>query len=164
MVTTRMETTHGLTFSVARVIEVTAWQSVNAVCHCCLTHGSQCHWTQISWLQWWGLPVAHGKKDGFICPCYLHMTCSMCRSRTSQCAEPASVQHALARPDSQFLCCTRELLFCDLRFSHILMTVMCIQVVHVLHMHSLSPALQSSRSVFNLHIFSIHTGDSKKSS
>jgi len=31
MVTTRMETTHGLTYSVARAIEVTAWQSVNAI-------------------------------------------------------------------------------------------------------------------------------------
>ena len=46
MVTT-METTHGLTVSVARAIEVAAWQSIDAICHCCLTHGS-CHWTQIS--------------------------------------------------------------------------------------------------------------------
>ena len=45
--TTRMETTHGLAYSVARAIEVTAWQSVDAVCLCCLTHGS-CHRTQTS--------------------------------------------------------------------------------------------------------------------
>ena len=38
--TTRMETTHRLTYSVARVIKLTAWQSVNAVCLCCLTHCS----------------------------------------------------------------------------------------------------------------------------
>ena len=47
MATTRTETTHGLTYLVSRVTEVTAWQSVDAVCLCCLTHSS-CHWTQIS--------------------------------------------------------------------------------------------------------------------
>jgi len=41
-------TTRGLTYSLSRAIEVTAWQSVDAVCLCCLTHGS-CHWTQISY-------------------------------------------------------------------------------------------------------------------
>ena len=49
MVTTRMETTHGLTCSVARVIEVIALQSVDTICLCCLTQflcGS--HWTLIS--------------------------------------------------------------------------------------------------------------------
>jgi len=46
MATIRRETTHGLTYSVARAIEV-AWQSLNAVCHCCLTHGF-CHWTRVS--------------------------------------------------------------------------------------------------------------------
>ena len=45
--TTSTETTHQLTYTVARAIEVTAWQSVDAVCHGRLTHGS-CHWTQIS--------------------------------------------------------------------------------------------------------------------
>jgi len=66
-----METIRGLTYSVSRAIEVTTWQSVDAVCLCCLTHGS-CHWTQIS----------SGYSDGgyrsFICPCHLHMTCSVC--------------------------------------------------------------------------------------
>ena len=39
----------GLTYSEARPIEATAWQSVDAVCHCCLTHSScYCHWTQFS--------------------------------------------------------------------------------------------------------------------
>jgi len=46
-VTTRTETTHGLTYSVARKIEVTTWQSVSAVCLCCLTYSS-CHWIPIS--------------------------------------------------------------------------------------------------------------------
>jgi len=32
MATTRMETTHGLTYSVDRVIDVAAWPSVDAVC------------------------------------------------------------------------------------------------------------------------------------
>jgi len=36
MVTTRTETTHGLTYSVVRALEVTTWQSVDAVCLCCL--------------------------------------------------------------------------------------------------------------------------------
>ena len=40
IVTRMMETTHGLTYSVARVIEVSAWQSVNAVCLCCVAHSS----------------------------------------------------------------------------------------------------------------------------
>ena len=40
MATTRMETTHGLTYSVARAIEVTAWQSVDAVDAVCLTNVS----------------------------------------------------------------------------------------------------------------------------
>ena len=39
MAITRTETTHGLTYSVARVIDITAWQSVNTFCLCCLTHG-----------------------------------------------------------------------------------------------------------------------------
>ena len=38
---------HSWTYSVARAIKVTAWQSVDAFCHCCLTNGS-CYWTQIS--------------------------------------------------------------------------------------------------------------------
>jgi len=36
MVPTRTETTHGLTYSVTRAIEVTTWQSVDAVCLCLL--------------------------------------------------------------------------------------------------------------------------------
>ena len=40
MVTTRIVTTHGLTYSLARAIEVTAWQSVKAIYLCCLIHGS----------------------------------------------------------------------------------------------------------------------------
>jgi len=38
MATTAMETIHGPTYSVSRVIQVTAWKSVDPVCHCCLTH------------------------------------------------------------------------------------------------------------------------------
>jgi len=52
MVATRMETTHERTWTYlfrARPIEATAWQSVDAVCHCCLTHSScHCHWTRFS--------------------------------------------------------------------------------------------------------------------
>jgi len=73
MVTSRMETTHRLTYSLARVVEVTSWQSFSAVCHCCLTHGS-CHWTQIS------SGYSDGGYDGLsvsICSC--HSTwCAVC--------------------------------------------------------------------------------------
>jgi len=40
MATARMETTHGLAYLAARALEETAWQSIDAVCLCCLTHGS----------------------------------------------------------------------------------------------------------------------------
>jgi len=92
MATTRTETTRGHACSVSRVVEVTTWQSVDAVCLCCLTHGS-CHWTQTSS----GLSVSPmPKRMAFICPCHLHMT---------------RLHYALARPDSQFLCCTRVYFF-----------------------------------------------------
>ena len=40
MATTRMETTHGLTYSLARAAEVTAWQSIDAIYLCCRTHSA----------------------------------------------------------------------------------------------------------------------------
>ena len=65
MATTRMETIRGLTSSVSRVTEVTAWQSVDAVCLCFLTHGS-CHWTQISYdYSQMGATSSQWQKDGF---------------------------------------------------------------------------------------------------
>jgi len=60
MATTRTETTRGLTYSVARALDITAWQSVDAFCLCCLTH-SAC--VKVTGLQpllttaWWRLPV-----------------------------------------------------------------------------------------------------------
>ena len=46
MATTRTENIHGLTYPVARAIDITAWQSVDTVCLCCLTHGvCVSHWT-----------------------------------------------------------------------------------------------------------------------
>jgi len=75
---TRTETTHGLTYSMARAIDITAWQSVDAICLCCLTHGA-C--VQVSGLQPLltivrkRLPVAHVKEDSqsaVICQCHLH--------------------------------------------------------------------------------------------
>ena len=79
-----METTHGLTYSVARVIEVTAWQSVDAVFHCYLAVDPVTG--LLSWLQRWELPVAHGKR-------WLHL--SMLSPQPTACAGPACVQHAL---------------------------------------------------------------------
>jgi len=49
MVTTKTETTHGLTCSVARAIEVNTLQSVATICLCCLTQFlCWSHWTPIS--------------------------------------------------------------------------------------------------------------------
>ena len=59
MATTRTETTYGLTYSVARAIEVTACQSVDAICLCCLIPGSCVEVTTVM-----GLSVVHVKKDG----------------------------------------------------------------------------------------------------
>ena len=80
---------------------------------------------------------ANGGAGPLICPCHLHMTCSVCW--TILCA-------SCFRPDSQFLCCTRVYFLCDifygLRFSHILVTVICMQIVYILHVHSHGLALQ----------------------
>jgi len=49
------------------------------------------------------------------------------------------MKHALyiiARPDSQFLCCTCVYFLGDILWPEVLMTVMCIQLVHILHVHS----------------------------
>ena len=40
MATARTETTHGLAYSMARAIDITAWQSVDAIYLCCLTHSA----------------------------------------------------------------------------------------------------------------------------
>jgi len=67
MATTRTETTHGLTYSVAKAIDITTWQSVDAVYLCWLTHnacvkvtGLQPLFTTVRWR----LPLAHVKEDG----------------------------------------------------------------------------------------------------
>ena len=67
MATTRTETIHRLTYSVAREIYVTAWQSVNAICLCCLTYGACVKVTGLQPLLTtvrWRLLVAHVKEDG----------------------------------------------------------------------------------------------------
>ena len=54
---------------------------------------------------------------------------------------------ATCRPDSQFLCfymCVLCVMYCGLRFSYILITVMCMQLLYVLHVHLLRLALQLS--------------------
>jgi len=84
MATARTETTCGLTYSVSRAREVTAWQSVNAICLCCLTDSS-CHWTHthLFWVQRWGLPEVRAKEDGF----HLSMP------------SPHDLQHVLDQPE-----------------------------------------------------------------
>ena len=90
-VTTRMETTHGLAYSVARAIEVTAWQSVDAVCLCCLTH---CFCVEVT-----GQSLLTCRR--WLGDCPLSMP-----SPPAACVGPTCVQHALyivARPDSLFV-------------------------------------------------------------
>ena len=118
---TTMETTHGLTYSVARATEVTTWQSVAAVCHCCLTHGS-CHWTQSL------LVTANGG--------YLQCT-SIKLARVLYLSMPSlyDLQCVLDQPVCSTLWLRVPVLYmsvsyafcvisCGLRFAHILMTVM----------------------------------------
>ena len=79
-----------------------------------LTHDS-CHWTQIS--------------SGFSNGGYQQrMSIKLARVLSSihaisiwlvVCAGPACVQHTLARPDSQFLCCTRVYFLCDILWSEV---------------------------------------------
>ena len=66
MATTRTETTHGPTCSMARAIDITAWLSVDAICLCCLTHGDCVKVTGLQPLLTTvrrRLPVAHVKED-----------------------------------------------------------------------------------------------------
>ena len=103
MAATRTETTHGLTYSVARAIEVNAWQSVDVV-----------------WLfAWLTVPVAWLRS---LLAAAMGATSSVCQKRwlssvhaistwPTACAEPACVHHALVRPDSQLLCCNTCVLF-----------------------------------------------------
>ena len=88
MVTARIESTHGLTCSVARVIEVTARHCADAVCLCCLTHGSYVEVTGLHKRRW------------------LECCCLSMPSPPALCAGPICVQHALyivAMPDSLFM-------------------------------------------------------------
>ena len=132
-----------------------------AICRCCLSLLSDSQFLSLDsdlfWLQWWGLPAVHVnlKKLARVLLSF-HAICIW----LAVCAGPACVQHALTRPDSQFLCCTQvyaillvwylvawltvpvlytcvcytlSVISCGLRFSHILMTVMSMQLVHILH-------------------------------
>jgi len=83
--------TRGLTYSVLKATEATAWQSVDAVCLCCLTHGF-CHWTLIS-SDYSGMEASGSacKKRMVIECCHL----SMPSPRPAWSAGPVCVQHAL---------------------------------------------------------------------
>jgi len=86
-----MTTTRGLAYSVSRVMEVSAWQSVNAICFvACMTHGS-CHWTVRSLL------ATAMEATGSTCPLISVYAIS---TWPAVWAGPACVHHALARPDS----------------------------------------------------------------
>ena len=101
---------------------------------------SQCLcWSLNSSIAWWRLPVAHVEKDGYsavICPCHLH-----------------DLQPVLDQPVRSMLVYYKQawltvpvymfyVIFCGLRFSHILMTVKCMQLLHVLCVYSVRLAPQ----------------------
>ena len=118
------------------MIEVTAWQSVDAICHCCPTPSSCVEVTG---------PISSGYSS-------TAMEASACQKRLSlvpmpsphnlQCVLDQCVcsMHIISyKPDSQFLCCTFCVIFSGLRFS---MTIMYLQLLHVLHMDLLTLAPQ----------------------
>ena len=82
MVTTRMETTCDLTYSMSKAIHGNLSMQFVFVLPDSQFLSLD---SDLFWLQQWG-PVAHAKKDGtaFIYPCHLHMTCSV--GWTSLCA------------------------------------------------------------------------------
>ena len=127
MATTRTETTHWPTYSVARVIGV-AICTVYAICHCCLTHGSR------HCMDWDLLATAMGATSSTRQKRWLHLSM----------LSPHDLQRVLDQPVCSMLyvlwldlthssyvvhVCTFSLISCGLRFSHILMTVMCMQLV-----------------------------------
>ena len=80
---------------------------------------------------------------------HFQLLCSVCS--TSLCTSRFS---SLARPDSQFLCCTRVyfcVIFCGLRCSHILVTVICMQLVYVLH----GALTQARPTMLHIHLVNI---------
>ena len=92
--------------------------------------GSNCTGTAIEVTAW---------KSDFISPCYLTWTAAY--------IGPACVLHALyiiARPESQFLCCTRVLfVWYSVAWGSVTSWWQsCMQLVHVLHVYSLRLALQ----------------------
>ena len=129
-----MTTTRGLAYSVSRVIEVSAWQSVNAVCFvACMTHGS-CHWTVRSLLAT-AMEATSSTCQKRWLECF-HLPCHIISTWLTVCAGPACVQHALARPGSQFLCCTLVYFLCDILWPEVQSQSLCMQLVHILHVHS----------------------------
>jgi len=92
MATTRTENAHGLTYPVTRAIDITAWQSVNTVCLCCLTHGVCA--------SYWTMPdstLFSQQRDG---ECY-HLSMP---SPLPQCSVCAACLYIIARRHSLFLC------------------------------------------------------------
>ena len=144
MATARMETTRGPTMT--RVIGATPRQK-GFICHC---HYSPLTWTDLSnghIAYWWACrrechpsvdtsSKAHGVRD----PC----TCSNHTDRAWH-ACWASYKCSLTMPDLLSvlqLCLSVDFvsrLFWGFMLSHILIMVMCLQLLHVLQMHSLTP-------------------------
>ena len=122
--TIRTETIHRLSYSVTRVIGVAACQSVNAVCHCFLSCDSCAEVTG---------PISCAYSDRGQC-----MSKKMARLLSSvhviytwpaTCAGPVCVQQL------GLTHCTFCVIFCGLiEVIYFLITVMRMQLLHVLHM------------------------------
>ena len=112
-----------------------------AICQCGLSWlpDSRCLcWSLNSSIARWRLPVAHEKKMARVLTSVhaISTTCSLCW--TSLCSMLVySNQARLTVPEYTFY-----VIFCGLRFSHILMTVKCMELFHVLCMYSVRLAPQ----------------------
>ena len=79
-----------------RAIDITAWQFVDTICLCCLTHGvCVSHWTQ---------PLLTTGRQRLLEYYHLSMPSPWPVARDGPACVHAACLYIIARPDSQFLC------------------------------------------------------------
>ena len=119
----------------ARLIEVTIWQSVDAVAWLTVPVSKPLDSWHIYYASDYSMMEATGsackKMARVLSSVHAISTCSMCWTSS------VLYIYTVARPDSQFVytCVLFFVIFWGLRFSHILMTVICILLLHVLYVH-----------------------------
>ena len=147
MVIARTETTCGHTYSMARAIGATTRQkvlSVHAII-CVATHSGShsSHAPTSPMATLMRVIICHKRRQ----ECHLSVDMSRVHAATIQTGHDMPVGPASL---TQFLCCALtyvcrfRFILCGLRFmlSHIVIMVMCTQLLHVLHTHSLRLAPQ----------------------